>query len=187
MNYEQLVLSSPAYLSGACLSGATRLCIQSGVVWPINLSGSFRVVIDQEIKRLQGGSGFIWNIIQNGAEGTTQQNHNDGAAVSHILTPQAIKNLTGSINPQTTAYTVSVADRASLLTVNSATPITITIPQSTSGDTDSFGPHFYTTVLNLGVGTVTLSPQTSLINSLASINLTTNQAATVYADGTNYN
>ena len=188
MNYEQIVLATPAYLSGSIASGATQICITSGVLWPQNQSGTFRVVIDKEIKRLYGNisGSLVYNIAQGGAENTFETPHWDRAGVFHVLTPQGIKNLVGGVNPQTgTSYTIGSADVNALVTLANLSGIAVTVPQATSGDTSSFGPHFVTTVFNL-LGSGSITPSTSLINSGTSLAINSGQAATIWSDGINY-
>lgn len=87
------------------------------------------------------------------------------------------------INAQTgVTYTVVAADNGKLITFNNSGAVAVTVPvASTSG----FNP-FSISVLNLGAGTVTLTPTTSTINGVASLSVPTGTSATIYSDGTNY-
>ncbi len=90
-----------------------------------------------------------------------------------------------AINPQTGAtYTFLNTDCTKLVTFNRATAIAVTLPQAGSGG------QFLTTcgiqVVNLGVGTATITPTTSTINLGSTVALTTGQSAVIISDGTNY-
>lgn len=188
MNTELLSLAGPAYLSGGISSGSTTLAIVSGVNWPTDLSGTFRVLIDKEILQLQGAisGSFIYNIVQQGAEGTIAATHWDHATIINPITPQAVKNLIGGVNSQFgNTYTVGANDNRALIVAFASGAYTL--PQATSGDITSYGPHFVTNIINLASGsTVTITPTVSLINSGLSLVLTTNQFTTIWSDGTNY-
>ncbi len=187
MNSEQLKLANSAFLSGAIVSGATVLCIRSSPGWPTNTSGLFRVQIDSEILLLQGGTGPTYNIVTEGMEGSTIAAHNDWAAAMHVITPQGVLNTTGSVNAQTgTSYSIGTTDARALVTFSNGSAIAVTLPQATTGDVSNFGPHFWFTALNLGAGTVTVTPTTSTINGAATLTLLTNQGAIIFSDGTNY-
>lgn len=186
---ELLQLASPANVSGAFLSGATSLCIYSGVSWPTSHSGAFRVLIDAEIVRLRGASGLVFPVIERGAEGTLQANHQDYARALHIITAQGAKNLTGGINRQSGAtYTFAATDARSLVLFRTSGVALASgsIPQSTSGDTTDFGPAFWTVVLNLGSGDLHLSPASGTINGVAGLTLTggANKGAFIFSPGT---
>lgn len=188
MNTELMSLAGPAFLSGGISSGSTTLAIVSGVNWPTDLSGSFRVLIDKEIIRLQGAvsGSFIYNIVEQGAEGTIAATHWDHATIINPITPQGVKNLIGGVNNQFgNNYTIGANDNRALIVafVSGA----YTLPQATSGDITSYGPHFVTNIINLASGsTVTVTSTVSQINSGLSLVLATNQFTTIWSDGINY-
>lgn len=186
---ELLQLASPANVSGTFLSGATSLCIFSGVGWPSSHSGSFRVLIDAEIVRLRGASGLVFTVVERGAEGTVQSDHQEWSRALHIITAQGAKNLTGGINRQSGAtYTFGQTDARSLVVFRTSGVALASgsIPQSTSGDTTDFGPNWWTVVLNLGSGDLHLSPASGTINGVAGLTLTggANKGAFIFSPGT---
>lgn len=189
MAYEDFQIASPANLSGGLLSGGTALCIYSGVSWPVNLSGSFRVTVDKEIIRLQGQSGFVFPIIQRGAEGTTEADHQDYAQTIHTITAQGLKNLTGGVNRQSgAAYTFGAADARAcvLFHTSGVAPVSGILPQTTSGDTSDFGPHYWTIAYNRSSGALNIVPASGTVNGAANLLLDggANKAAFLFSDGT---
>jgi len=88
------------------------------------------------------------------------------------------------VNAQTgTSYTVQTTDKSKLVTHSNANAIAVTLPQAESVN---FPDGWFYEVWNKGAGAVTITPTTSTINGSTSIVLLTNQGATVYSDGTNY-
>lgn len=87
-----------------------------------------------------------------------------------------------SVNAQIgSAYTITVADFGKLVTFNSAVPVGVILPQATG----AFSV-FNVTLANIGAGTVTVTPTTSTIGGVASIQLVTRQVQTIVSDGVNY-
>lgn len=85
------------------------------------------------------------------------------------------------VSAQTTSYTITTADCGKLVSVNSASAVTIAIPQATgSFITCSFD------VYNRGAGAVTLLPTTSSINGAASAVVLQNYGVRVVSDATNW-
>ena len=187
MPQENAQLAAQTFLSGACLSGQASLCVRLSGNWPTDQSGQFRVLIDNEILGLQGGTGPSYTILNRGLEGTFQIPHNDWAAVQHVLTPQGVINFTGGVNTQTgSSYTFSNIDRASVVVLNNAGAVAVTLPKANSGDSATYSPHWYCGVYNAGAGVVTITPTTSTINGGATFLLRPRQFAVIYSDGTNY-
>lgn len=88
-------------------------------------------------------------------------------------------------NAQTgTTYTVLDGDQGKLVTLSNASTIAVTLPQA--GAASSFLSGWFTTVQNIGVGLVTITPTTSTINGVSTLVLATNQAAVIFSNGTNY-
>ena len=85
-------------------------------------------------------------------------------------------------NQQTTAYPVVAGDLARVLTMKSASSVTVTLPQATG----SFASPFWLYIQNAGAGTVSIVPTTSTIDTVASVVLSTNQSVVVVAVGGNY-
>lgn len=189
MAYEDFSTAGPANLSGGLLSGGTSLCIYSGTPWPTNLSGTFRVTVDNEIIRLQGASGFVYPIVERGVEGSVESNHQDYARVIHNITSQGLKNVTGGINRQSgAAYTFGAADARScvLFHASGVAPVSGALPQTTSGDTSAFGAHFWVVAFNRSSGALNIAPQSGTINGAANLLLDggANKAAWIFSDGT---
>lgn len=86
------------------------------------------------------------------------------------------------VNAQSgTTYTVLIGDYGNLVTFTNGSPVAVTLPQATV----TFATFsFY--ALNLGAGTVTITPTTSTINGAATLALTQGQAVFIVSDGTNY-
>lgn len=89
------------------------------------------------------------------------------------------------VNAQTgTTYTVVDGDRAKLVTFTNAASIAVTLPQA--GQATTFKSGWFIDVVNLGAGTVTITPTTSTINGAATLVLLTSQGCRIVSDGTNY-
>lgn len=88
-----------------------------------------------------------------------------------------------SINAQVgTTYTVLAGDCGQLVSFTNASPVAVTLPQATG----SFTTGWYSAFINLGAGTVTITPTTSTIDGAASITLLQFQSIDVISNGTNY-
>lgn len=81
-----------------------------------------------------------------------------------------------------TTDTIASSDCGSLVTETNASAVAVTLPQATG----SFTTGFYTTIINEGAGTVTITPTTSTIDGAASLTLTQNQSVDIVSNGTNY-
>lgn len=81
-----------------------------------------------------------------------------------------------------TTDTILSSDCGKVVTESNAASVAVTLPQATG----AFGAPFFYTQVNLGVGTVTITPTTSTINGAATLVLTTGQSADIVSDGTNY-
>ena len=121
-----------------------------------------------------GGSGTVTNIAaQNGVETTT------GSPITTTGTLQA----NAVVNAQTgLTYTYVTGDRGKTVTHSNALAIAGTMPQAGA----SFPTGWFIDVVNLGAGTLTITPVTSTINGGATLVLATGQGARVVSDGTNY-
>lgn len=90
----------------------------------------------------------------------------------------------GGVNTQTgTSYTFVSGDGGKFVSFRNASSVAVTLPQAT---TTGFTSGFFMHVVNLGAGTVTITPTTSTINAGASLALATNQGTFIESDGTNY-
>lgn len=91
----------------------------------------------------------------------------------------------GKVNTQTgTTYTFLITDRGKLVTFSNGSSVAVTLPQATSAG--SFLSGWHTKAVNLGAGTVTITPTTSTVNGAATITLAQNEGADIFSDGTNY-
>ena len=90
----------------------------------------------------------------------------------------------GGVNAQTgTTYAVVASDENKVVSFSNAGSVAVTLPVAT---TSGFGVGAVFHWVNLGAGTVTVTPTTSTINGAATLVLTTGQSTDVYSDGTNY-
>lgn len=88
-----------------------------------------------------------------------------------------------AVNAQTgTSYTLLAGDHTKLVTLSNASSVAVTVPQATG----SFGAGFWTDIVNLNAGVVTLTPTTSTINGAASYVLGRFQSGRLVSDGTNW-
>lgn len=93
------------------------------------------------------------------------------------------RNFAG-VNAQTgTSYTVLTSDRNKLLTLSNASSVAVTLPQAGS---TGFAYDYRTTIVNLGAGTVTITPTTSTIDGASSLSLGQNQGVDLFSDGSDY-
>ncbi len=81
-----------------------------------------------------------------------------------------------------TTDTILAADCGKIVTESNAAAVAVTLPQATG----SFTAGYFYTQVNLGAGTVTITPTTSTINGAATLVLTTGQSADIVSDGTNW-
>lgn len=88
------------------------------------------------------------------------------------------------VNAQSgTTYTVLSSDWGKLVTHSNASSIAVTLPQA---DAINFVNGWFFDVLNLGSGTVTITPTTSTIQGGSTLVLKTGQGARIVSDATNY-
>lgn len=88
------------------------------------------------------------------------------------------------VNAQTgTTYTILKSDRGKLVTFSNASSVAVTLPQAT---TSGFEDGFYFDVVNLGAGTVTITPTTSTIDTESSLDFSQNQGSRIFSDATDY-
>jgi hypothetical protein len=81
-----------------------------------------------------------------------------------------------------TTDTILSSDCGKVVTESNAAAVAVTLPQATG----AFGAPFFFTIVNLGAGTVTITPTTSTINSNTTLTLLSNQSSDIASDGTNY-
>lgn len=86
-------------------------------------------------------------------------------------------------NAQTgTSYTFVAGDRGKRVTFANASSVAVTLPQAGTG----FPVGWSVQALNLGAGTVTITPTTSTVNGGATLTLAQYESAEIVSDGTNY-
>lgn len=95
-----------------------------------------------------------------------------------ISSSSAIRSVTG------TSDSLLDNDRGKLVDVSNASSVSLTIAQA--GAAGSFVSGWYATMRNSGLGTVTITPATSLIDGAASLTLRPGQSIVIRSDGTNY-
>lgn len=94
-----------------------------------------------------------------------------------------VDNLT--VNAQTgTSYAVANGDISKLLTFSNSSPIAATIAQAGSGGLFGSGWHIW--FLNIGTGTVVLTPSTSTISGYQKLVIPPNCSGLLWSDGANY-
>lgn len=69
------------------------------------------------------------------------------------------------------------------MTLNNVSPVALTLPQPGTAQIDS---NFAVWITNEGAGTVTITPNVSVIDGHANLDLHTNQGVIVFTDGTDY-
>jgi hypothetical protein len=89
----------------------------------------------------------------------------------------------GGVNTQTgTSYTIVAADQGKLITFSNASAVTVNLPNATG----QFGAGWFVDTCNYGVGLVTITPTTALINGAANFTEAQNVCDWIFSDGTNY-
>lgn len=93
-------------------------------------------------------------------------------------------NVSEQVNAQTgTSYTILSADWGKLITFSNGSATAVTLPQANS---TSFPNGYFIDVVNLGAGTVTITPTTSTIQGAATLAVVTGEGFRIVSDGTNY-
>lgn len=107
-----------------------------------------------------------------------------GLAGGGDLSADRTIRLSLTINAQTgTTYTVLDGDCGKLISLNNASPVSVTLPQA-NGST--FVSGWSVDFQNKGAGAVTITPTTSTINGGSSLVLAQNQGMHCDSDGSNY-
>src|SRR5574343_1371493 len=84
----------------------------------------------------------------------------------------------------TTSEALANSDQNKLVTFSNAAAVACTIAQAGSGG--NFAAGWAVSLKNLGAGTVTCTPTTSMVDGAANFTLTQGQGVDLYSDGTNY-
>jgi hypothetical protein len=87
---EQFANRARTTLSGGVDSITTTIIVASATLFPT--SGTFRIVIDDEIMIVTAVSGATFTVTR-GAEGTTAASHANGSAVAQLITAGSIRTL----------------------------------------------------------------------------------------------
>ena len=85
---ELLKNNSATTLSAQLNQSATSASVTSGSVFPS--SGDFRLLVESEIVLCTGRSGDTLTLVR-GQEGTLDVEHDNGSAITHILTQSAMQ------------------------------------------------------------------------------------------------
>src|SRR5580704_4234604 len=97
---------------------------------------------------------------------------------------------TGGVSVKTANYTATIADMGTLLSFNSASAVTLTLPNPiplNALSTPTTETRWNISAQNIGVGALTISPNgLDLDGSASSLVLTQNAGVLIYTDGTNY-
>lgn len=89
------------------------------------------------------------------------------------------------VNLQTgTTYAITDSDRAFLVSYSNASAVAASIAQA--GAANQFQAGWFSFQQNRGAGTVTLTPTTSTIDGVASVQMPTNTGFALFSDGSNY-
>lgn len=92
MGAEQFENNYTTQLNGGISNTDTTIVVDAG---PTNMTGNFRIKIDNEIILVGTVSGTSFTGCTRGVEGTTAATHSDNAVVKHILTAEALKGSDG--------------------------------------------------------------------------------------------
>src|SRR5271155_2460840 len=105
---------------------------------------------------------------------------------SFAQTVIAASTVIGTVNNQTgvTSYTTLQSDYGAIILFNDASPIAVNL--SALPTSPAVALPWFTSMINSGIGTVTITPMTGLIEGGATFQLHANNAITVVYDGTNY-
>jgi len=122
-----------------------------------------------------GGSGTVTSVSASGGVETASGSAITGSGT--IRGALCVKAVTA------TTYTVLTGDRGCFVTFSNADPIAVTLPQA---GTTGFETNWFFIPVNLGAGTVTITPTTSTIQGGADLDITTGKSTLIGSDGTNY-
>lgn len=122
-----------------------------------------------------GGSGTVTSISASGGVETISGSPITGSGT--IRGALCVKSVTA------TTYTVLTGDRGCFVTFSNANPIAVTLPQA---GTTGFETNWFFIPVNLGAGTVTITPTTSTIQGEVDLDLATGKSTLIGSDGTNY-
>jgi len=135
--------------------------------------------IQQAIPYLKGSIDSNTTAIANGTGSTS----GGGTETVIISQPSPSQNVIGAVNDQTgnTAYTTTPTDYGAFIVLNDASAVAVTLATATTITTP-----WFSTFVNLGAGTVTITPATGAINGAGSFSLLSGEATSVAYDGANF-
>jgi hypothetical protein len=108
------------------------------------------------------------------------------AAATETITIAQAMNIIGAVNDQTgvTAYQTQPADYGAFIVFNDASPVAVSL--STLSSSPGIQLPWFSTLINAGAGTVTVTPLSGLIDGAGSFVLTAGNGAAVAFDGVNF-
>ncbi len=119
------------------------------------------------------------------AESTTNKDAASGYAGLDSGTKLKLPEQATAIDARTTVTeAISDSDRAKLVTFSNASAVAATLAQA--GASSNFVAGWYCDIVNIGAGTVTLTPTTSTINNQTALVLVRYEGGRLVSDGTNY-
>ena len=143
--------------AGAALLGGVTLSSGNIDTFSVALDPD---TINEEIVFITANSSDTFTIVR-GQSGTSAISHSGGATVKHVFVSEALNafeaglNETIPLNTQTgTTYTLVAGDAGDLVTLNNASPITLTVPLNSSV---AFATGTQITIAQLGAGQVTVA------------------------------
>jgi hypothetical protein len=156
------ISNSASTMTVATGTGAALL---GGVTLGAGNIDTFSIALDpdtqnEEIVFVTANSSDTFTIVR-GQSGTSAISHSGGATVKHVFVSEALNafeaglNETIPLNTQTgTTYTLVAGDAGDLVTLNNASPITLTVPLNSSV---AFATGTQITIAQLGAGQVTVA------------------------------
>lgn len=169
---------------------------------PIINPPTFRYPFEAEIASLTPGAQnahrAAFQGIQDLQQAVTALNYKVGSSSPTSTTP-TVENVTsfsqtviaastviGKVNNQTgvIAYTTQQSDYGAFILFNDSSPIAVTL--ATLGSSPAVALPWFTSMINSGTGTVTITPSSGLIEGGATFQLHANNAITIVYDGTNF-
>jgi hypothetical protein len=156
------ISNSATSMTVATGAGAALL---GGVTLGAGNIDTFSIALDpdtqnEEIVFVTANSSDTFTIVR-GQSGTSAISHSGGATVKHVFVSEALNafeaglNETIPLNTQTgTTYTLVAGDAGDLVTLNNASPITLTVPLNSSV---AFATGTQITIAQLGAGQVTVA------------------------------
>lgn len=153
-------------------------------------NSSFSAMVMYEM--LGGGSSFLYHFLPYDVQQfrgstyvcLTETTGDAFAAPTHWA---QLAQGTGSIQIETASYLSTTADSGRLISFNSASSLTLTLPATPPQLTAPQSSGWWIAVQNIGAGTLTISPNgLNIDGSASSLTLGQNQGTLIFTDGINY-